>query len=154
MSRMERMDGMVWDGYHRSYVLNNDCPTKRSSTVMLDVKMADFALFLHPGVLFVVSKEEHLMVLFSSYGWYPKYRVVPETSGLPEISGNTRCFGLPATWWFLKLIGSGRVSREIPGSGSGSGTRWALQIEQHWQRCAVKSEWRLNGAIFYNSPAG
>ena len=66
--------------------------------------MADFALFLHPGVLFVVPKEEHLMmVLFSSYGWYPEYRVVPETSGLPEISGNTRCFGLPATRWFLKL---------------------------------------------------
>ena len=60
--------------------------------------------FLHPGVLFVVPKEEHLMmVLFSSYGWYPKYRVVPETSGLPEISGNTRCLGLPATRWFLKL---------------------------------------------------
>ena len=36
-------------------------------------------------------------------------RVVPETSGLPEISGNTRCFGLPATRWFLKLnrVGSG-----------------------------------------------
>ena len=49
--------------------------------------MADFALFLHPGVLFVVPKEEHLMmVLFSSYGWYPKYRVVPENLGLPEIS--------------------------------------------------------------------
>ena len=31
--------------------------------------MADFALALHPGVLFVVPKEEHLMmVLFSSYG--------------------------------------------------------------------------------------
>ena len=60
---------MGWDGYHRSEVLNNDCPTKRSSTVILDVKMADFALFLHPGVLFVVPKEEHLMmVLFSSYG--------------------------------------------------------------------------------------
>ena len=28
---------------------------------------------------------------------YPEYRVVPETLGLPEISGNTRCFGLPAT---------------------------------------------------------
>ena len=49
--------------------LNNYCPTKRSSTVILDVKMADFALFSHPGVLFVVPKEEHLMmVLFSSYG--------------------------------------------------------------------------------------
>ena len=71
--------------------------------------MADFALFLHPGVLFVVPKEEHLMmVLFSSYGWYPKYRVVPETSGLP------------ATQWFPKL---NRV-------GSGSGTRWALEVSR------------------------
>ena len=62
----------------------------RSSTVILDAKMADFALFLHPGVLFVVPKEEHLMiVLFSSYRYYPEYRVVPETSDLPEISGNT-----------------------------------------------------------------
>ena len=33
-----------------------------------------------------------------SHVWeYPKYRVIPETSGLPEISGNTRYFGLPAT---------------------------------------------------------
>ena len=37
----------------------------------------------------------------------PKYRAVPKTSGLPEISGNTRCSGLPATWWFLKLNGVG-----------------------------------------------
>ena len=63
------MDGMVWDGYHWPCVLNNDCPTKRSSTVMLDVKMADFARFLHPGVLIVGPKEEHLMkVLFSLRG--------------------------------------------------------------------------------------
>ena len=34
---------------------------------MLDVKMANFARFLHAGVLIVGSKEEHLMmVLFSS----------------------------------------------------------------------------------------
>ena len=36
---------------------------------MLDVKKADFARFLHPGVLNVGPKEEHLMmVLFSSHG--------------------------------------------------------------------------------------
>ena len=48
-------------------------------------------------------------------GWYPKlrvypiYRVIPDTPGLPEISGNTRYFGLPATRWFSKLnrVGSG-----------------------------------------------
>ena len=45
MCPMERMDGMGWDGYHRSEVLNNDCPTKGSSTVILKVKMADFAYF-------------------------------------------------------------------------------------------------------------
>ena len=83
-----------------------------SSTVILDVKMADFALFLRPGVLFVgpSPREEHLMmVLFSSYRWYPKYWVLPETSGLPEILGNTWWFGLPATRWFPKLnrVGSG-----------------------------------------------
>ena len=34
---------------------------------MLDVKMTDFARFLHPGVLIVGPKEEHLMkVLFFS----------------------------------------------------------------------------------------
>ena len=34
---------------------------------MLDVKMTDFARFLHPGVLIVGPKVEHLMmVLFSS----------------------------------------------------------------------------------------
>ena len=33
-----------------------------------------------------------------SHVWeYSKYRVIPETSGLPEISGNTRYFRLPAT---------------------------------------------------------
>ena len=97
--------------------------------------MADFALFLHPGVLFVVPKEEHLMmVLFSSYRCYPKYRVVPETSGLPEILGsvvvvptilsNTQYFGLPITWEFSKLSLVGY--RKNVGSRSGSGTRWAL----------------------------
>ena len=58
----------------------------KSSTVILDVKMVDFALFLHPGVLFVVPKEEHLMMVLFFLS-----RVIP------EISGNTRCFGLPAT---------------------------------------------------------
>ena len=119
---MCRMDGKRWLSYVIGLLrppsvfitvfgwLNNDCPTKRSSTIILDAKMADFALFLHPGVLFVGPREEHLMmVLFSSYRWYPKYWVVPETSGLPEISVNTRCFGLPATRWFPKLnrVGSG-----------------------------------------------
>ena len=69
-----------------------------------------FCIFLHPGALFEGPREEHLMmVLFSSHRWYPKYRVAPETSGLPEILGNTRCFGLPATRWFPKLnrVGSG-----------------------------------------------
>ena len=69
MCQMGWMDGMGWDGYHRSKVLNNDCQTKRSSTVILDVKGANFALFLQLGVLFVVPKDEHLMMaLFSSYG--------------------------------------------------------------------------------------
>ena len=74
------------------------------------LKWQSLTLILHTGALFVVPKEEHLMMLlFSSYGWYPTYRVVPETSGLPEISGNIRCFGLPATRWFPKLnrVGSG-----------------------------------------------
>ena len=49
--------------------LNNDCPTKRSSTVILDVEMADFTFFWHHGALFVGPGEEHpMMVLFSSYG--------------------------------------------------------------------------------------
>ena len=47
---------------------------------------------------------------------YPKYWVVPETSGVPKILGITRCFG------------SDRVSKEIPGSGTGLGTCWALQL--------------------------
>ena len=34
------------------------------------------------------------------YGYYCKYWVIPETSGLPEISGY---LGLPATRWFSKL---------------------------------------------------
>ena len=67
-SSMLYVDGwMGWDGYHRSEVLNNDCPTKTSS--YLTLKWQRLTLFLHPGVLFVVPKEEHLMmVLFSSYG--------------------------------------------------------------------------------------
>ena len=103
--------------------LNNDCPTKRSSTVILDVKMAGFAVFLHPAVLFVGPREEHLtMVLFSSFGCYPKYRAVPEASGLPDVSG----YPLPDD--FQNWIRSGLVSKEIPDSGSGSGARWALNI--------------------------
>ena len=89
--------------------LNGDRPRGVPQSY-LTLKWQILHFFLYPGILFVVPKEEHLMmVLFSSYGWYPEYRVVPETSGLPEISGNTRCFGLPATRWFLKLnrVGSG-----------------------------------------------
>ena len=37
---------------------NNDCPTKRTSTVILDVTLEDFALFLHPGDLFVGPRED------------------------------------------------------------------------------------------------
>ena len=46
-----------------------------------------------------------------SHVWeYPKYRVIPETSGLPEISGNTRYFGLPATRYpMIFKTESGRV---------------------------------------------
>ena len=50
-----------------------------------------------------------VFVGISGYIWVYKYRVIPETPGLPEISGNTRYFGLPATRWFSKLnrVGSG-----------------------------------------------
>ena len=55
---------------------------------MLDVKMADFARLLHPGVLIVGPKEEHLMmVLFSSYRRYPKLRVNPKYRVIPDVSG-------------------------------------------------------------------
>ena len=69
--------------------------------------MADFALFLHPGVLLFGSQREApddgIVFLFTGDTrnirqypklWvYPKYRVVPETLGLPEILGSTRNFG-------------------------------------------------------------
>ena len=45
---------------------------------MLDVEMADFARFLHPGVLIVGPKEEFVFLL----------------EVIPEISGSTRNFGL------------------------------------------------------------
>ena len=34
---------------------------------------------------------------------YPKYLLIPKTSSLPEISGNTLHFGLLAARWFSKL---------------------------------------------------
>ena len=43
------------------------------------------------------------------------------TPGLPEISGITR-------YPMIFKTESGRVSKEIPGIGSGSGTRWALKL--------------------------
>ena len=105
--------------------------------------------------LWVPVPEEHLMmVLFSSYRWCPKYQVVPENSGLPEISGNTRCLGYPLPDDFQNWIGSGRVLKEILGSGLGSGTRWALvtwhPIEMHnlikfnadkWFFCVLENLW-------------
>ena len=58
-----------------------------------------------------------------SHGWeYPNYWVTTKSSGLPEILGNTRYFGLPSTRWFSKL---NRVRyKKIPSSGLG--TCWAL----------------------------
>ena len=44
------------------------------------------------------------------------YGFIPDVSGYP----------LPDD--FQNCIGSGRVSKEMPGSGSGSGTRWALNV--------------------------
>ena len=126
--------------------------------------------FLHRGILFVGPKEEHLMmVLFSSYGWYPKYRVVPETSGLPLP-------GLPATRWFLKLnqVGSGierntgqrvgfryplgtalvvqtssnHILLQLPNSclillGSHRGTGFKNDGIYTWSHCSTKSYLRL-----------
>ena len=83
--------------------MNNDYPTKRSSTVILDAKMAGFALFSPWGPFVGLREEQVKMVLFSSYRWYLNYRVIPESSGLPKILGNTQSFGLPATGWFPKL---------------------------------------------------
>ena len=52
------------------------CTRVYGKWVILEIEMADFPFLLHPGVLFVVPKEEHLMmVLFSSYGYLKKYRV-------------------------------------------------------------------------------
>ena len=45
---------------------------------------------------------------------------ISKTSGLPEISDITQYFVLPAIRWFSKL------NEGVAGSGSGSGTRWAL----------------------------
>ena len=71
---LERLYSRDWDVSYTGYPLplpHEDWYRVGTpqSTVILDIKKADFALFLHPGVLFVVPKEEHLMmVLFSSYG--------------------------------------------------------------------------------------
>ena len=47
--------------------------------------------------------------------------------GLPEISGNTQHFGLPATWWNSKLNQVRSGIEKIPGLD----TRWALLVDQH-----------------------
>ena len=82
------------------------------------------------------------MVLFSSYGWYPRYRVVPKTSGLPEISGNTRCFGLPATRWFPKLnrVGSGIERNTGFGYPLGTGyhSEWQWLLRKFWPQLIFK----------------
>ena len=47
--------------------------------------------------------------------------------GLPEISGNTQHFGLPATRWSSKLNQVRSGIEKIPGLD----TRWALLVDQH-----------------------
>ena len=65
-----------------------------------------------------------------SHVWeYPKYRVIPQTLGLPEISCNTWYFGLPATWWFSKLNRIRSGIKKILGSRSSLGARWALAAD-------------------------
>ena len=51
---------------------------------------------------------------------YPKYWVCLQYHVIPDVSG----YPLPND--FQNQIGSGRVLKKIPGSRSGSGTRWAL----------------------------
>ena len=42
----------------------------------------------------------------------------------------------------------GQVSKEIPGSGSGLGTRWALHVSRPWMsEYLVKSSKKLLGAL-------
>ena len=42
---------------------------------------------------------------------------------------------------------SGRVSKEIPGSGSGSGTRWALLAGRGWLVMFLKKVSKINVGI-------
>ena len=86
--------------------------------------------------------------------WYPKLRVYPKYRVIPDDSG----YPLPDD--FQNWIGSGRVSKEIPGSGSGSGTHWALLqsacikfiaikiilwviMPMLWWHCVLPIRWRL-----------
>ena len=72
-----------------------------------------------PGNSQIICNPKHRVIPETSgntqnFGYYPKFRVIPDISGYP----------LPED--FQNWIGSGRVLKKIPGSGSGSGTRWAL----------------------------
>ena len=80
--------------------------------------MADFALFFAPWGPFCGSQrrapDDGIVFLLQVI---PEYQVVPKTSGLPELSGNTRSFGLPATRRFLKLNQVGSVSKKYRVAG-------------------------------------
>ena len=105
-------DGMVIIG-HRSWTMIVQPRGVPQSYLTLKWQILHF--FLHPGVLFVGPRKEHLMmVLSSSYGWYLKYQVVPETSVYPKYRVIPDVSGYPLPDDFQNWI------------GSGSGTRWAL----------------------------
>ena len=64
----------------------------------MTLKWQIWHFFLHPWVPFdgPTPREEHLMmVLFTSYGWHPKYQVVPETWVYPKYRAVPETLGLP-----------------------------------------------------------
>ena len=73
---------------------------KSAKSAMLTSSMTVELLLVERSIVQSTNTQDCRGVIpeIPSHVWeYPKYRVIPETSGLPEISGNTRYFGLPAT---------------------------------------------------------
>ena len=108
-----------------------------SSTVILDVKMADFAIFLHPGVLFVgpSPREEHLMmVLFSWYRWYPKYWVIPNLFFSKTESGQVgyrKKYRVAGGVW----VPPGHWTSRVPRGGEGKQNHHQPSSSSHHHHC-------------------
>ena len=73
-------------------------------------------------------RAEKIAKIISHVWEYPKYQEIPETSGLPGLLGITQDIGYYPIFQVTCCPIFSKWNQVRPGSRSGSGTRWALQV--------------------------